>query len=134
IAPRFKASGVAGEVVPFFEDMPSAFAKADLIVSRSGMSTLSEIAAAGKPSILVPFPGASDQHQLRNAEALANAGAARLVLDAEMTGERLVEEVRKLAGSREALKSMSEAARKLAHPDAARRAAEILEKFTAQGD
>lgn len=130
IAPKFLASGVEGEAVAFFDDMPAAFARPDLIVSRSGMSTVSEIAAAGKPSILVPLPTASDQHQLRNAEALAKAGAARLVLDAEMTGERLVKEVRALAGSPDALEKMGEAARAFAHPDAARRAADVLEEYS----
>ena len=81
---------------PFLDDMPRAFAEADLVVSRAGMGAVSELAAAGKPSILVPLPTASDQHQLRNAEAFEKAGAARLVLDAEMTGARLVEEVMRL--------------------------------------
>jgi UDP-N-acetylglucosamine--N-acetylmuramyl-(pentapeptide) pyrophosphoryl-undecaprenol N-acetylglucosamine transferase len=64
LAPRFRASGIAGEISAFLVDMPRAFAEADVIVSRSG-GTVSEIAAAGKPSILVPLPGAADQHQLR---------------------------------------------------------------------
>ena len=80
------------------EDAASAIhARADLVVCRSGMGTLSELAAAGKPSILVPLPTASDHHQLRNAEAFEKAGAAQLVLDREMTGARLVEEVMRLA-------------------------------------
>ena len=70
LAPRFRASGVSGEIHAFLDDMPAAFAEADLVVSRAGMGAVSEIAAAGKPSILVPLPTASDQHQLRNAEAL----------------------------------------------------------------
>ena len=61
--------------------MPAAFAEADLVVSRAGMGAVSELAAAGKPSILVPLPTASDQHQLRNAQAFEKAGAARLVLE-----------------------------------------------------
>jgi UDP-N-acetylglucosamine--N-acetylmuramyl-(pentapeptide) pyrophosphoryl-undecaprenol N-acetylglucosamine transferase len=116
------------EVCAFIEDMPAAFALADLVLCRAGMSTLSELAAAGKPSILVPFPGASDQHQLRNAEAFERAGAARLVLDREMSGMRLVEEVTRLAGEPEKLIAMGEAARRLAKPGAARRAAEVLEE------
>ena len=85
-----------GEVAEFLTDMPRAFAEADLVVSRAGMGAVSELAAAGKPSILVPLPGASDQHQLKNAQAFERAGAARLVLDREMTGARLVEEVTQL--------------------------------------
>src|SRR5580658_7860088 len=93
LAPRFRAAGVEGEISAFIPNMPQAFAEADVVVCRSGMGTVSELAAAGKPSILVPLPTASDQHQLRNAEALAAAGAARLVLDDEMNGARLVKEV-----------------------------------------
>jgi len=124
LAPKFQASGIPGEISAFFEDMPRAFAQADVIVSRSG-GTVSEIAAAGKPSILVPLPGAADQHQLRNAQAFEKAGAARLVPDSEMTGARLVEEVTRLT----ALEKMGRAARQFAHPGAAARAADVLEGF-----
>jgi UDP-N-acetylglucosamine--N-acetylmuramyl-(pentapeptide) pyrophosphoryl-undecaprenol N-acetylglucosamine transferase len=88
---------------------------------------LAELAAAGKPSILVPFPFATDDHQLHNAEAFQTAGAARLVLDSDMTGERLVREVFALAAARPLLDQMSANARKLAHPGAAERAADVLE-------
>jgi UDP-N-acetylglucosamine--N-acetylmuramyl-(pentapeptide) pyrophosphoryl-undecaprenol N-acetylglucosamine transferase len=128
LAPKFRASGMAGEISAFLEDMPRAFAEADVIVSRSG-GTVSEIAAAGKPSILVPLPTAADQHQLRNAQAFEKAGAARLVLDAEMTGARLVEEVMRLASESGVLQKMGEAARALARPGAAARAADVLEGF-----
>jgi UDP-N-acetylglucosamine--N-acetylmuramyl-(pentapeptide) pyrophosphoryl-undecaprenol N-acetylglucosamine transferase len=132
LEPRFRQSRVSGEIAPFFDDMPCRFAAADLIVSRSGMGAVSELSAAGKPSILVPLPTASDQHQLRNAEAMAKAGAARLVPDSELTGARLVEEVRRLAADAGALVAMSQAARSFAKPGAARRAAEILEGFVPQ--
>jgi UDP-N-acetylglucosamine--N-acetylmuramyl-(pentapeptide) pyrophosphoryl-undecaprenol N-acetylglucosamine transferase len=128
LAPKFRGSGIAGEISAFLDDMPRAFAEADLIVSRSG-GTVSEIAAAGKPSILVPLPTAADQHQLRNAQAFEKAGAARLVLDAEMTGERLVEEVMRLAGEPGLLEKMGGAARAMARPGAAQRAADVLEGF-----
>lgn len=127
LAAKFRAGGVMGEMVPFLTDMPRAFAEADLVVSRSGMGAVSELAAAGKPSILVPFPAASDQHQLKNAQAMEKAGAARLVLDGEMTGARLVEEVRRLAETPGALEKMSLAARTFAKPGAAQRAADVLE-------
>ncbi len=128
LAPKFLTSGVAGEISAFLDDMPGALAKADVILSRSG-GTVSEIAAAGKPSILVPLPTAADQHQLRNAQALEKAGAARLVLDSEMTGARLVEEVMRLAGDAGLLEKMGQAARALARPGAAARAADVLEGF-----
>lgn len=129
IAREFAQTGLEGEVIPFFEEMPAAFARADLIVCRSGASAVAEVAAAQKPSILVPFPFAADQHQLRNAEAFERAGAATLVLDREMNGRRFFEEVSKLVADPERLASMGRRARAFAHPDAARRAAEILEQL-----
>ncbi|SPE35047.1 UDP-N-acetylglucosamine--N-acetylmuramyl-(pentapeptide) pyrophosphoryl-undecaprenol N-acetylglucosamine transferase [Candidatus Sulfopaludibacter sp. SbA6] len=124
---EFARSGIAGEVVRFITDMPAAFRAADLVVCRSGAGAVSELAAAGKPSILVPFPFAADDHQTRNAEAMERGGAARLVRDAEMNGEKLLAEVAELARSSGSLERMGEAARQFAHPGAARRAAEILE-------
>jgi len=88
------------------------------------------LAAAGKPSILVPLPGASDDHQLKNAQAFERGGAARLVLDREMTGTRLVEEVMRLIESPALLEKMSTASRSFAKPGAARRAADVLESLT----
>ena len=127
LAPRFRAAGIAGEMVPFIGDMPRAFAEADVVVSRAGMGAVSELAAAGKPAILVPFPAASDEHQLKNAQALEKAGAARLVLDAGMTGPRLVEEVTQLGATPGLLEKMGAAARAFARPGAAQRAADVLE-------
>jgi UDP-N-acetylglucosamine--N-acetylmuramyl-(pentapeptide) pyrophosphoryl-undecaprenol N-acetylglucosamine transferase len=104
------------------------FAQADLIVCRAGAGAVAELAAAGKPSVLVPFPFATDDHQLRNAQAFESAGAAKLVLDRDLTGAKLFEIVSELAGDRESLGRMGDAARRLAHPGAAERAAEILEE------
>jgi UDP-N-acetylglucosamine--N-acetylmuramyl-(pentapeptide) pyrophosphoryl-undecaprenol N-acetylglucosamine transferase len=132
IRAAFAQSGLDGEVVPFVTDMPAAFAAADLIVCRSGAGAVSELAAAGKPSILVPFPFAADDHQAKNAEALERGGAARLVRDAEMNGERLYSLVSELAGSPEVLQRMGDAARGFARPGAAKRAADILEEVSAR--
>jgi UDP-N-acetylglucosamine--N-acetylmuramyl-(pentapeptide) pyrophosphoryl-undecaprenol N-acetylglucosamine transferase len=126
LASEFKATGLAGEVLEFIDDMPGAFAVADLVVCRSGAGAVAELAAAGKPSILVPFPFAADQHQLRNAEAMRNAGAARLLTDAEMSGERLLAEILAMTSGDETLRKMGAAARAHARPDAARRAADLL--------
>jgi len=128
IARAFRASGVEGEVVPFIEDMPAAFASADLVVCRSGAGAVAEIAAAGKPAVFVPFPFAADDHQTRNAEVLARAGAARMAADREFTGKKLFEEVSALASAPEALERMGRAARGFARPGAAGRAAGILEE------
>jgi UDP-N-acetylglucosamine--N-acetylmuramyl-(pentapeptide) pyrophosphoryl-undecaprenol N-acetylglucosamine transferase len=130
VARDFQASGIDGDVSPFLADMPAAFAEADIVVSRAGMGAVSELAAAGRPSILVPLPTAADQHQLRNAQALERIGAARMILDAELDGKRLVEEVLRLAEEPAMLERMGQAARGFAKPDAARRAAEVLESFT----
>ena len=111
--------------MPFIGDMPAAFAAADLIVCRAGAGAVSELAAAGKPSILVPFPFAADDHQTRNAQAMERAGAARLVRDAEMTGQKLFDLATALTGE---LDAMGEAARQFAKPGAARRAADVLEE------
>ena len=127
LAQKLAESGVEGEAAPFIDDMPAAFARADLVICRSGAGAVAELAAAGKPSILVPFPHSTDQHQLRNAEAFEKAGAAVLVLDHEMDGGRLFEEVEKLRSRPEMLQRMGERARVFAHPDAARRAASVLE-------
>jgi UDP-N-acetylglucosamine--N-acetylmuramyl-(pentapeptide) pyrophosphoryl-undecaprenol N-acetylglucosamine transferase len=124
----FAKTGLEGKVLPFISDMPAAFAAADLVVCRSGAGAVSELAAAGKPAVLTPFPFAADDHQTRNAEAIERAGAARLVPDREMTGERLFSVVNELAGQPETLARMSENARKLARPGAAARAADVLEE------
>jgi UDP-N-acetylglucosamine--N-acetylmuramyl-(pentapeptide) pyrophosphoryl-undecaprenol N-acetylglucosamine transferase len=127
LAQKLAESGVEGEVAPFIEDMPAAFARADLVICRAGAGAVAELAAAGKPSILVPFPHSTDQHQLRNAEAFQKAGAAVLVLDRDMDGGRLFEEVQKLRTRPELLQRMGERVRSFAHPDAARHAARVLE-------
>jgi UDP-N-acetylglucosamine--N-acetylmuramyl-(pentapeptide) pyrophosphoryl-undecaprenol N-acetylglucosamine transferase len=132
LSPKFKESGMPGEVAEFLTDMPRAFSEADLVVSRAGMGAVSELAAAGKPSILVPLPGASDEHQLKNAQAFEKGGAARLVLDREMTGARLVEEVTQLIAGPGLLEKMGTAARDFAKPGAARRAADVLESVAAR--
>ncbi|HVW10588.1 MAG TPA: undecaprenyldiphospho-muramoylpentapeptide beta-N-acetylglucosaminyltransferase [Bryobacteraceae bacterium] len=126
LARDFAATALKGEVVPFIGDMPGAFAQADLIVCRSGAGAVSELAAAGKPSILIPFPFAADDHQTSNAQVLEHAGAALRSSDKEWTGTRFFEAVRDLAAAPERLRGMSEAVRRLAHPHSARRAAEIL--------
>src|SRR6185437_16180881 len=119
----FGKSGIEGEVVRFITDMPAAFAAADLVICRSGAGAVSELAASGRPSVLVPFPFAADDHQTRNAEAMQRAGAARLVRDAEMDGEKLFATVTGLAEASGELERMGAAAQQFAKPGAAQRAA-----------
>jgi len=128
---EFARSGIEGQVTPFIGAMPEAFAQADLVVCRSGAGAVAELAAAGRPSLLVPLPFAADDHQARNAEALERAGAARMIRDAEMNGERLFAAVCELWNAVGELQKMGESARKLARPGAARRAAEIMEEVGA---
>jgi UDP-N-acetylglucosamine--N-acetylmuramyl-(pentapeptide) pyrophosphoryl-undecaprenol N-acetylglucosamine transferase len=128
----FAESGLEGQIVPFIANMPEAFGAADLVVCRAGAGTVSELAAAGKPAILVPFPFAADDHQVRNAEAIERGGAGKMVRDAEMTGERLFTLVSGLAAAPAGLDAMAEAGRQFAKPGAARRAAEVLEEVALQ--
>jgi UDP-N-acetylglucosamine--N-acetylmuramyl-(pentapeptide) pyrophosphoryl-undecaprenol N-acetylglucosamine transferase len=116
----YKSLGESAEVFKFIEDMPAAFAQADLLVCRSGASTVAEITAAGKPAIFVPFPRAADDHQRVNAEALARVGAAVVVEESKLEGVWLAETIAALLGDSRRLHAMSEAARGLAHPEAAR--------------
>jgi UDP-N-acetylglucosamine--N-acetylmuramyl-(pentapeptide) pyrophosphoryl-undecaprenol N-acetylglucosamine transferase len=131
LAGEFAASGLQGELIPFIRDMASAFEQADLVVARSGAGSVNEIAAAGMASILVPFPFAADDHQKRNAEALRDAGAARMVLDADMNGARLFEEVQWLRANCAELEQMRERVKQFAHSRAAERAAEVMEEAAA---
>lgn len=128
LAQEFSKAGIDGEVIPFIRDMPRAFAEADLVIGRSGAGGVNEIAAAGMPSVLIPFPFAADDHQKRNAEILANAGAARLVLDSEMNGERLFREIETLRQNAAELNAMRKRVRHFAKPGAAERAASVLEE------
>jgi UDP-N-acetylglucosamine--N-acetylmuramyl-(pentapeptide) pyrophosphoryl-undecaprenol N-acetylglucosamine transferase len=121
---------ISAEVSPFIDDMPGAFARADLVVCRSGASTVAEITAAGKPAIFIPLPTAADDHQRQNAAALADGGAARLLPQSELSGERLVTEIASLLHDRPRLAAMAEAARGFAHADAAARIAALAARAT----
>ena len=116
----YKSVGESADVFKFIEDMPAAFARADLVVCRSGASTVAEISAAGKPAIFVPFPRAADDHQRVNAEALARSGAAVVVEESKLEGVWLAETIAALLGDSSRLARMSAAAREMSHPNAAR--------------
>ena len=122
-------SGISAEVYPFIDDMPGMFARADLLLCRSGASTVAEITAAGRPAVFVPFPKAADDHQLRNAEALAHAGAAELIVEAELSSQRLVPTLRSLLNDRNRLAHMAQAASRLAHPRAAQEIANLAARL-----
>lgn len=121
----YEDAALGVEVRPFLDDMAQRFADADLIVCRSGASTVAEIAAAGKCALFVPFPGAADDHQLRNAELLARSGAALLMDERELTAERFVTQVTDVLNNSQRMVEMGEKARALAHRDAATHVAEM---------
>jgi UDP-N-acetylglucosamine--N-acetylmuramyl-(pentapeptide) pyrophosphoryl-undecaprenol N-acetylglucosamine transferase len=126
-----KRLDVRAVVVPFVTRIHEAYAAADVVVSRAGAMTLAEIAASGVPAILVPYPHAAYDHQVKNAQSLNERGAAGLILDHELTGERLAQELLTLLRDREALIRYSAHARTFARPDAATRIAKSLITFGA---
>src|SRR5262249_1791173 len=122
----FNAAKVGAEAAGAPTQIPEAHAAADLVVCRAGAMTLAEIAAVGVPSILIPFPYSAYDHQVKNAESLAERGAAVLIQDEDLTGERLAQEVLRLLRDREQLVRTSAHARTFARPDAAERIARSL--------
>lgn len=119
-AAQYSRMGGTVEVFKFIDDMPRFFSQADLLVCRSGASTVAEVTAAGKPAIFVPFPRAADDHQKRNAEALAKAEAAVMLEESNLTRESLVNVVANLFSQPVRLAEMGSRARRLSHPNAAR--------------
>lgn len=133
----YQASGAdpaRWRVEAFLDDMAARFGAAHLVLARSGASTVAELAAAGKPSLLIPFAAAADDHQRSNAEVMVEAGAAVMIQERELSGPDapavLVEAIRSLLADSARLQSMSAQARTLAHPRAGERIAEILIELT----
>ena len=108
------------KITPFIDDMAAALADADLVIGRAGASAVAELCAVGRPSILIPFPFAADDHQRRNAEALAEEGAAVCLTQNDASKERVLEEVVSLAKDAEKRRKMADLARKRGQPDAAK--------------
>ncbi|HKO35858.1 MAG TPA: undecaprenyldiphospho-muramoylpentapeptide beta-N-acetylglucosaminyltransferase [Pyrinomonadaceae bacterium] len=123
----------SAEVKAYIDNMVDEFAKADLIVSRAGATTTAELLAAGKVAIMIPFPLAADDHQRKNAEALQTAGAARMILQKDLSGATLATEIRSLLSTPDKLNEMENAARKLARRDAAEKTVDLMEELIAQG-
>jgi UDP-N-acetylglucosamine--N-acetylmuramyl-(pentapeptide) pyrophosphoryl-undecaprenol N-acetylglucosamine transferase len=125
----YAASGALPDrwrVQAFLEDMPAQFAASDLILARSGASTVAELAASGKPSLLVPFPQAADDHQRKNAEVLVEGGAAAMLLEQDMTEASLLDTLTGLLSHPGTLQEMATRARTFAYPQAAARIAEMV--------
>jgi UDP-N-acetylglucosamine--N-acetylmuramyl-(pentapeptide) pyrophosphoryl-undecaprenol N-acetylglucosamine transferase len=125
--------GISAEVAPFFTDLPARMAASHLIVARSGASTVAELSAIGRPSILVPLPHALDQDQFANAGVLADAGAAIRLKQDDFTPRRLARELATLAGEPQRLAAMATAAKSAGRLDAAERLADLVLKVAAGG-
>ncbi|HEX6127066.1 MAG TPA: undecaprenyldiphospho-muramoylpentapeptide beta-N-acetylglucosaminyltransferase [Pyrinomonadaceae bacterium] len=125
----YRASGREADVRPYISDIVSEFAKSDLIICRAGATTCAELAAAGKASIMIPLPTAADDHQRKNAEAMQNAGASRMILQKDLNGEVLAAEIERLTNSPETIGSMEAAAKKLSRKDAAEATVDLIEEL-----
>jgi UDP-N-acetylglucosamine--N-acetylmuramyl-(pentapeptide) pyrophosphoryl-undecaprenol N-acetylglucosamine transferase len=117
------------DVRSYIDNMMADFAEADLVLCRAGATTTAELTAAGKASIMVPFPFAADDHQRKNAEALQAGGAARMILQEELSGEKLATEIENLVKAPQEIDRMEAASRKLAHGDAAAAAVDMIEEL-----
>jgi len=122
--------GERGDVRSYIDNMMADFGAADLVLCRAGATTTAELIAAGKASIMVPFPFAADDHQRKNAEALEAAGAAQMILQQDLSGDRLANEIEKLVAAPQEIDRMEEASRKLAHGDAAAAAVDMIEELS----
>ena len=120
-----EGTGMQAQATAFIDDMAQAYAQADLLVCRAGATTIAELTVCKKPSILVPFPYATDDHQTVNARSLVRNGAAILLPERELTGEKLAGELRGLEADRERLRRMARQSGLLGRPEAAREIAEV---------
>src|SRR6185295_17725426 len=115
----YASAGLTARVAPFLDGVAAEMKSADLLLCRAGATTLAELAAAGRPAVLVPFPAATDDHQRKNAQVLASAGAAVMIQERDLTGSTLAAELNGLLGDASRRRSMSEAMRTFARPNAA---------------
>jgi UDP-N-acetylglucosamine--N-acetylmuramyl-(pentapeptide) pyrophosphoryl-undecaprenol N-acetylglucosamine transferase len=122
----YGGAGIAAEIAPFFKDLPARMAAAHLVIGRSGASTVAELAAIGRPSILVPLPGALDQDQAANARSLAEIGAATVIQQPDFTPERLAAEIAARLADPSGLTGAAHAAKSAGVLDAAERLASVV--------
>jgi UDP-N-acetylglucosamine--N-acetylmuramyl-(pentapeptide) pyrophosphoryl-undecaprenol N-acetylglucosamine transferase len=124
----YASSGFTADTRAFLDNMYEHYAAADLIVSRAGMTTIAEIKAAGRAAVLVPLPTAADDHQRANAREMVENGAAIMIENAELTGERFARTLRELLSDHERLRRMEQSARRLAVVDAESRIVDLAEQ------
>jgi len=125
----YRENGIDGDVRPFIQDMPDAYCQADIFIGRAGAGTIFELATLGKPSILIPYPSAADDHQTANARMLAHIGGAEIVRQDDLGPRMLADLLMKFMDDRPGLKKMGEQARKAARPDAAKEIANQIEEM-----
>ncbi len=131
----YQASGIQAETAAFFEDLPARLETAHLVICRAGASTVAELAAAGRPAILIPYPHATDDHQNANSQALETAGGAVMLQEAEINADRLAEHLSNFLAAPEALAKSAQAALGVGRPDAGRALADLVESLIpANGD
>jgi UDP-N-acetylglucosamine--N-acetylmuramyl-(pentapeptide) pyrophosphoryl-undecaprenol N-acetylglucosamine transferase len=128
----YRAVGFEPDIREFITDMSRAYAEADLVLCRAGATTLAELTVCKKPSILVPFPAAADNHQVINAASLAAAGAAVMIEEHDLTGELLASEIRAILANPARRESMARAAGRLGSPAAAREIADVCTELVRQ--
>ncbi|HDK16714.1 MAG TPA: UDP-N-acetylglucosamine--N-acetylmuramyl-(pentapeptide) pyrophosphoryl-undecaprenol N-acetylglucosamine transferase, partial [Nitrospirae bacterium] len=129
----YQARGFKGTVVPFTHDMGDAYAVADLIISRAGATTLAEITACGKTSILVPYPFAAGDHQAVNAKKMWDLGAAQMIPDSELNGRTLADLIKHIFDSPDAIGDMERTSRSIGRPDATKKIYELIMRVAKKG-
>ncbi len=122
----YKEKGLEAEVTPFIQDMAGVYREADLVVSRAGAGAVFEMAAMGKPSLLIPYPFAANRHQETNARFLVEAGAAEMILQDNLNGDVLADRLETFMDDKAALERMGQAAKRVSKPDATQRIADLL--------
>jgi UDP-N-acetylglucosamine--N-acetylmuramyl-(pentapeptide) pyrophosphoryl-undecaprenol N-acetylglucosamine transferase len=126
---QYKDKGLEGDIKPFIKDIAGAYRQADIVIGRAGAGTVFELAALGKPSILIPFPYAADDHQTTNARMLADAGGAMMINQRDLDPERLADVLIGFMKDKSSLEGMSKQARKAAMPDAAKLIVDKMEEM-----
>ena len=129
----YRRAGLEARVEAFLFEMDREMTGTDIVVARAGATTLSELAAAGKPAILVPLPTAADDHQRKNADVIARAGGAVVIDERELTGDRLAEALVRLSQDSAHRAAMARAIRTFARPDAAARIADKVFELAKSG-
>ncbi|WP_447728809.1 undecaprenyldiphospho-muramoylpentapeptide beta-N-acetylglucosaminyltransferase [Sphingomonas koreensis] len=128
---KYAEHGIPAEIATYLPDLPERLAWAHLVIARAGASTIAELTAAGRPAILVPLPGATDDHQTANAREISEAGGARTIPQRAFTAQELAKQMQKLGLEPDALANAAACARSVGRPDAARDLADLVESIDA---